>query len=102
MLVQQIDLLARRENGVQSRETWSNAPRYEGCNHYINTTRDACIYCGRSITAMASDGPYRGGPGHKSKKERTATCAACKQQVPQSDTFFTDEGALHCSSCAAG
>lgn len=102
VLVQQIDLLDGREDGKQSAEAWRNAPRCTSCNHYINPQREACIYCGQPIPRAqgGGHGPYRGGPlGPSAPAPRTATCAKCGSSVPQSETFFTEEGQLWCSSC---
>src|SRR5262249_18933904 len=100
-LVQQIDLLDGREDGFQSTEVWKNAPRCTSCNYAVNPAREECIYCGQPITRaeVATGGPYRGGPPAAAARERTATCAKCANVVPQSETFFTDDGELHCSSC---
>ena len=101
VMVQQIDLLDGIEDGKQREQVWKNAPRCEGCNYHINPDRDACVYCGRAIPkGTAGGGPYRGGPpGPDEPAPRLATCASCQKHVPQSETYFTGDGELHCSSC---
>lgn len=101
VLVQQIDLLDGREDGVQSVAAWRNAPRCTSCNHYVNPQREACVYCGQPLSRGqgSGHGPYRGGPGADAPAPRTAVCAQCSATVPQSDTYFTEEGRLLCSAC---
>jgi len=102
VLVQQIDLLDGVEDG-KMRQTWQDAPRCRGCNHYVNPRREVCIYCGLSIPRGEAEaqGPYRGGPAGPSP-QRLATCARCDGRVPQTDTYFTETGELVCTSCHQG
>lgn len=102
LLIQQIDLLDGVEDG-KAGQALREAPRCRTCSHFVNPAREECLYCGSPIarSAPAEGSPYRGGPGAAApaKKERLVTCSACSAQVPQSQTFFTDEGALVCSAC---
>lgn len=106
VLVQQIDLLDGREDGKLNPEAWSEAPRCKNCNHYVNPSREVCLYCGSSLALQGATvgGPYRGGASAENEEPppRTATCAACGTQVPQSMTYFTDQGELHCTGCYSG
>ena len=102
ILVQQIDLLDGVQDGIQSAEAWSNAPRCPHCDHYVNPARASCIYCGRGIqTRESEDGRYRGSSASDSTPAtRTATCQKCMSVVAQSETLFTDDGELWCLSCS--
>ncbi len=102
LLIQQIDLLDGVEDG-KAGQALREAPRCRTCSHFVNPAREECIYCGSPIarSAAAEGSPYRGGPAAAAapKQERLVTCSACAARVPQSQTFFTDEGALVCASC---
>lgn len=105
VLVQQIDLLDGVEDGKIGSE-WRDAPRCAHCNRYVNPSREACLYCGRSLALQGAmvGGPYRGGaPGEvQAAPPRTATCAKCRAVVAQSQTYFTEQGQLVCSDCYQG
>lgn len=106
VLVQQIDLLDGVEDGKLG-PTVRAAPRCHACGHAVNPAREACIYCETPIvrTAVSDGGPYRGGPPPEPApaiRMRTARCDQCGAEVPQGDTYFTDDGTLQCSICFAG
>ena len=98
-MMQQLDLLDGHEDGSMGEHISVSAPRCEGCNHFINPKRTECIYCSRSLTAVAPQGgAYRGGP--TSKPIPRVTCTACEKSTPQPDTLFNGDGELVCRACA--
>ncbi|MFK7990420.1 MAG: hypothetical protein AB8I08_30640 [Sandaracinaceae bacterium] len=99
VLVQQIDLLDGVEDGQMSEEVWHGAARCDHCQHFLNPAREQCLYCGRAQTGEGPGGPYRGGASTKREAPRLATCGTCGNQVPQQQTYFTDEGQLQCGTC---
>jgi hypothetical protein len=102
VLVQQIDLLDGAEDGAIGAVRRS-APRCRSCDHFVNPRRDACIYCGTPIprSEVSGGSPYRGGRREAPPRQRMATCGACGTRVPQTETYFTETGALVCTSCHA-
>lgn len=102
-MMQQLDLLDGREDGVIGERISETAPRCEGCNHFINPTRTECVYCSRSLTAAAG-GAYRGAPARApaaaSAPVARVTCTSCGKDTPQTETVFSGEGELVCIGCS--
>jgi hypothetical protein len=90
-LMQQIDLLDGREDGVVANAAHHDAPRCVVCDRYINPERDRCVYCDAAIPRQAPAEP---------PPPRVVACGACGCQVPEARSNFTACG-LRCDACFA-
>ena len=90
-LMQQIDLLDGREDGVVSDAAHHGAPRCGACDRYINPERDRCVFCDAAIPRQAPAGP---------PPPREVECGGCGRQVPEARSNFTARG-LRCDACFA-
>ncbi len=102
-MVLQLDLLDGREDGKIGETPAAAAPRCKKCNHYVNPTRGACVYCGHAL-AMNSDGsPYRGGVAVEMAEAPgpQIACTLCGNTVPQEYSYFSGDGVV-CANCFQG
>lgn len=90
VVTQQLDLADGVEDGKISARTRKKAPRCTNCARFINPRRDHCVYCNAPVST--SNDLKRVAP------ERLATCGQCQKEVPERDTYYTDNG-LRCDNC---
>jgi hypothetical protein len=90
VLMQQLDLLDGVEDGRLGKETHADAPSCASCGRYVNPQRPKCVYCGGEVVVEAKKEAPRPRP--------TVTCAGCGSEVPEDQTFFTENG-LRCEIC---
>ncbi len=90
-LMQQIDLLDGREDGVTADTAHHGAPRCVACERYINPERDRCVYCDAAIPRPAPAEP---------PPPRVVACGGCGREVPEARSNFTARG-LRCDACFA-
>jgi len=88
-LMQQIDLLDGREDGMVTDTAHHDAPRCAACERYINPERDRCVYCNTAIPPKPAPAPAQ---------PRVVTCGRCGEQVPEARSNFTARG-LRCDVC---
>ncbi len=101
VMMQRLDLLDGVED-VKRGPIRVDSPRCAHCSHFVNPKRRTCVYCDARLPASAeaprATSPYRDAPPAV-REAPHATCARCKQRVPQSATYFTREGELACAGC---
>ncbi len=88
-LMQQIDLLDGREDGLVTGQVHHDAPRCAACDRYINPERERCVYCN---TAIPPEPPPQPPP------PRVVTCGRCGAAIPEARSNFTARG-LRCDAC---
>ncbi len=88
VVTQQLDLADGVEDGKISSRVRKKAPRCASCGRFINPRRDHCVYCHAIVDRGVQAPP----------PPRTATCGACRKEVPESSTFYTEAG-LRCEVC---
>ena len=77
VLMNQVDLRDGVENGRVNPER-RNSHVCPACAKYANPERAACVYCGCETA-----------PVKPTKEVATITCVTCKEQVPETQAYFT-------------
>lgn len=91
VIMQQLDLADGVEDGRISKTVREQSPRCAHCQRFVNPSREACVYCGTPMSHAA--------PQAQAQAVRPdVTCTRCHSSVPESDSYFTDQG-LVCSGC---